>query len=221
MRDAWQVMRNMLVNEIFKSIQGESSYAGLPCSFVRLTGCNLKCSYCDTSYAFDDGQEMNISSIISHIDNSGIKLVEITGGEPLLQKETPLLIETLLKKKFFVLVETNGSVDIDIVPSKAVIIMDLKCPGSGMSDRMKWENIEKLSGNDEVKFVIGDRRDYLWSVEKIREYELNKKSHILFSPVCGKLEPKILVKWIMEDNLNVRFQLQLHKYIWGVDAKGV
>ncbi len=164
---------------------------------------------------------MNISSIISNIDNSGIKLVEITGGEPLLQKETPLLIETLLKKKFSVLVETNGSVDIGIVPSKAVIIMDLKCPGSGMSDRMKWENIEKLSRKDEIKFVIGDRRDYLWAIEKIREYELDKKSHILFSSVCGKLEPKTLVKWIMEDNLNVRFQLQLHKYIWGADAKGV
>ncbi len=211
----------MVINEIFKSIQGESSYAGLPCCFIRLTGCNLKCSYCDTSYAFHDGQEMNISSIISNIDNSGIKLVEITGGEPLLQKETPLLIETLLKKKFSVLVETNGSVDIGIVPSKAVIIMDLKCPGSGMSDRMKWENIEKLSRKDEIKFVIGDRRDYLWAIEKIREYELDKKSHILFSSVCGKLEPKTLVKWIMEDNLNVRFQLQLHKYIWGADAKGV
>ena len=211
----------MVINEIFKSIQGESSYAGLPCCFIRLTGCNLKCSYCDTSYAFHDGQEMNISSIISNIDNSGIKLVEITGGEPLLQKETPLLIETLLKKKFSVLVETNGSVDIGIVPSKAVIIMDLKCPGSGMSDRMKWENIEKLSRKDEIKFVIGDRRDYLWAIEKIREYELDKKSHILFSSVCGKLEPKTLVKWRMEDNVNVRFQLQLHKYIWGADAKGV
>jgi len=215
------VKHDMVINEIFNSIQGESSYAGLPCCFIRLTGCNLSCSYCDTSYAFHDGQEMTISSIISHIDTSGIKLVEITGGEPLLQKETPFLIETLLKKNFSVLVETNGSVDIDIVPSKAVIIMDLKCPGSGMSDRMKWENIEKLSGKDEIKFVIGDRRDYLWAVEKIRAYEVDKKSHILFSSVFGKLEPKTLVKWIMEDNLNVRFQLQLHKYIWGADVKGV
>ncbi|MEQ8171528.1 MAG: radical SAM protein [Candidatus Eremiobacterota bacterium] len=211
----------MVINEIFKSIQGESSYAGLPCCFIRLTGCNLKCSYCDTFYAFHDGQEMTIPSIISHIDNFSINLVEITGGEPLLQEETPFLIETLLKKNFTVLVETNGSIDIGIIPPKAFIIMDLKCPGSGMSDRMKWENIAKLSARDEVKFVIGDRRDYLWSVEKIREYEITKKSHILFSTVCGKLEPKTLVKWIMEDNLNVRFQLQLHKYIWGADVKGV
>ncbi|MEQ8189118.1 MAG: radical SAM protein [Candidatus Eremiobacterota bacterium] len=211
----------MVINEIFKSIQGESSYAGLPCCFVRLTGCNLSCSYCDSSYAFRDGEEMNVPSVISHIDKYGINLVEITGGEPLLQKETPLLIETLLKKHFSVLVETNGSIDIDIIPPQAVIIMDLKCPGSGMSDRMKWENIEKLSAGDEVKFVIGDRRDYLWAIEKIKEYKLDRKSHILFSSVHGRIEPKTLVKWIMEDNLNVRFQLQLHKYIWGADVKGV
>lgn len=211
----------MLINEIFKSIQGESSYAGLPCFFIRLTGCNLACSYCDTSYARYDGREMTIPSIISLVDKPGTNLVEITGGEPLIQKETPLLAETLLKKGFTVLIETNGSADIGIVPHKAVIIMDIKCPGSGMSDRMKWENIEKLSAKDEVKFIIGDRRDYLWAVEKIKEYDLCKKSHLLFSCVHNRLEAKTLVKWIIEDNLNVRFQLQLHKYIWGADVKGV
>jgi len=164
---------------------------------------------------------MTVPSIISLVDNLGINLVEITGGEPLIQKETPLLAETLLKKGFTVLIETNGSMDIDIVPRKALIIMDLKCPGSEMSGRMDMKNIEKLSAKDEVKFVIQDRRDYLWSVEKIKEYELTTKSHIIFSSVHGRLEPKTLVAWIMEDNLNVRFQLQLHKYIWGADVKGV
>jgi 7-carboxy-7-deazaguanine synthase len=211
----------MLISEIFKSIQGESSYNGFPCTFIRASGCNLDCSYCDTIYAKHTGQERSLSSIISEVDRLGIYLVEITGGEPLLQKETVKLTEILLEKNIKVLVETNGSIDISIVPPGAILIMDLKCPGSGMSHRMEWSNIKKLSNKDEIKFVICDREDYLWSVEKIREYDLYKRAKILFSSVYGKLDPKILVKWILEDNLDVRFQLQMHKYVWGADTKGV
>ncbi|HPZ08982.1 MAG TPA: radical SAM protein [Candidatus Eremiobacteraeota bacterium] len=211
----------MLINEIFKSIQGESSYIGMPCTFIRTAMCNLACSYCDTMYARQKGEEISIPSIILKVKEFNIPLVEITGGEPLLQKDIPLLIENLLERDFKVLVETNGSIDIGLIPTRAVRIMDLKCPGSGMSNKMLWGNIDKLIPSDEVKFVIRDRRDYLWSVEKIKEYSLIEKVQVLFSCVYGMLEAKTLIEWILKDNLNVRFQLQLHKYIWPHDMRGV
>ena len=212
----------MLISEIFASIQGESTYAGLPCVFVRTGGCNLSCSYCDTSYAREGGTELSVDYIIKEVENFNTELVEITGGEPLLQKDTPLLAEKLLRKNFNVLVETNGSLDISILPEKSVAIMDIKCPGSNMSDMMDWKNIEKLRSGDEIKFVIQDRGDYVWSVEKIKQYKLeNKKNPILFSCVFSKLPPENLVKWILEDRLKVRFQLQMHKYIWEPDRRGV
>lgn len=211
----------MLISEIFKSIQGESSYSGLPCSFIRTCGCNLKCSYCDTTYAYEIKEERSISRIIEEIKNLKVPLVEITGGEPLIQKDTPFLAETLIKEGFKVLVETNGSLNIDLLPENVIRIVDLKCPGSGMSDQTDWHNIERLREKDEIKFVIGDRKDYLWSLEKIREYNLSRRAEVLFSPVFGKLESEKLVNWILKDNLTVRFQLQIHKYIWPPDMRGV
>jgi len=210
----------MIVNEIFKSIQGESSFCGFPCTFIRLSGCNLNCSYCDTAYA-SSGDEMSIDSVIYSVKKHGVKIVEITGGEPLLQEDTPLLIDELIKEKFKVLIETNGSLDISILNPCAVRIMDIKCPGSGMSDYMDWNNIKNLTVSDEVKFVIGDMEDYIWSLDKIKRYSLEEKVNILFSSVYEKLEPRLLVEWMLEDKVNARFQLQLHKYIWNPHMRGV
>ncbi len=209
------------VNEIFKSIQGESTFAGLPCAFIRLAGCNLRCAYCDTAYAYEEGQEWSVSDLIIRIAEYGCKLVEITGGEPLLQNETHNLAKNLIRQGFKVLIETNGSLDISAVDKKAVIIMDVKCPGSGMSRKNLWKNIDLLKHNDEVKFVIGSKKDYLWAKSKIREFNLPERCKVIFSAVHGILEPRELAEWILKDNLQVRFQLQLHKYIWEPDRRGV
>ena len=211
----------MLVNEIFKSIQGESSYSGFPCTFIRTSGCNLQCSYCDTIYASHTGQDLSVDEIMETVRKNKVKLVEITGGEPLLDEDTPLLAEKLLQENFTVLVETNGSLDIRILPAGTVKIMDIKCPGSNMSHKMHWQNISYLTKKDEVKFVVIDRLDYEWALEKIIKYDLHKRVNILFSCVFAKLEPQKLVEWILKDNLNVRFQLQIHKYIWHPDKRGV
>ena len=209
----------MKIYEIFKSIQGESSYAGYPCIFIRLAGCNLQCSYCDTPSV--ESFEVGIKEILHKVDLLGGKLVEITGGEPLLQEECVLLCEKLNEKEKTVLVETNGSLDIGVIPSPAVVVMDIKAPDSLMSDRMDWGNIDRLKRTDEVKFVISSRRDYNWACRKINEYRLNERAHILMSPTYGLQTPEDMARWILEDNLPVRFQLQLHKIIWGPDAKGV
>lgn len=209
----------MKINEIFKSIQGESSYAGYPCIFVRLAGCNLTCSYCDTPAV--ESYEMGIDEILDKIDHLNGGLVEVTGGEPLLQDECALLCERLIDMGMTVLVETNGSFDIDVIPRPAVVIMDIKTPRSKMPASFDWENINRLKETDEVKFVILDRGDYEWVKSKIAEYELDKKAQLLMSPVYGLQDAKELANWILEDNLPVRFQLQLHKIIWGADAKGV
>jgi len=210
------------VNEIFKSIQGEGSLAGKLCSFVRLSGCNLRCSYCDTKYAYKKGDDLSIEEIIRKVKTLRLNLVEITGGEPLLQKETYELIDTLIKQKYIVLIETNGSISIKNINQHAIILLDLKCPGSKMSTNMLWENIEYLRKKDEVKFVIGDRKDYDWAKDIAAKYNLAQQvNHVHFSPVYGKLVPKELSEWICHDNLDVRMQLQLHKYIWGPDARGV
>lgn len=209
------------VNEIFKSIQGESTYAGLPCVFVRLTGCNLRCSYCDTQYAYEGGKDWSILELAEKIEKYNCNLVEITGGEPLLQSDSRKLINELAFRKMKVLVETNGSMSIRGIDKRATIIMDMKCPGSGMSNKNLFDNINHLKPSDEVKFVIGSRQDYTWAQFIVKEFGLSERCNVLFSPVYGKLSPKKLAEWIIKGAAPVRFQLQLHKYIWSPDMRGV
>lgn len=210
------------VNEIYFSIQGESSKTGLPCVFIRLTYCNLRCSYCDTEYAFYEGKDLSVNEIISEVKKYDCKLVEITGGEPLVQMDECLeLMKILCDEGFEVMIETGGSLPIKDIDKRVMIIMDLKCPSSGMDKKNYYENIEFLKHSDEIKFVIGDREDYEWSSEQIKKYSLTDKCEVLFSVVFGKLEPVTLVNWIIEDKLKVRYQLQMHKYIWHPETKGV
>jgi len=212
---------SLKICEIFSSIQGESSYAGLPCVFVRLTGCNLRCSYCDTAYAYDKGMDRTEDAVIEKVMQAGIRLVEITGGEPLLQREVYSLIKKFLDTGCKVLVETNGSVSIADIDIGAVVILDVKTPGSGMSDKMDLENFKRIKQSDEVKFVITSRHDYDWSKKIIDKYNLANKCHILLSPAYGILKPDNLAVWMIEDKLRARFNLQLHKYIFGPERRGV
>jgi 7-carboxy-7-deazaguanine synthase len=209
------------VNEIYYSIQGESSKAGFPCVFVRLTYCNLRCSYCDTEYAFYEGVDITIDSILAEIKKFDCKLVELTGGEPLVQKESLDLMKRLCDDGFEVMIETSGSLPINKIDKRVVIIMDLKCPSSKMEKKNHYENLDYIKPNDEIKFVIGSLEDYNWAKEILSKYDLSKKCSILFSTVFSMLEPLKLVEWILNDNLNVRFQLQMHKFIWEPNAKGV
>lgn len=211
----------MRVTEIFHSIQGESSYAGQPCVFVRLTGCPLRCTWCDTEYAFYGGTEQPIDEILSKVDSYGCRLVEVTGGEPLAQSEAFPLISTLCDRGYRVLIETSGAIDIASVDRRAHVILDVKCPGSGMTDRMYWPNLNQLTMKDEAKFVLADRKDYDWAREIIAKYELTSRCSVLMSPVFGSLEPRQLAEWVLADRLPVRFQLQLHKWIWAPDMRGV
>ena len=210
-----------MINEIYASIQGESSWAGLPCVFVRLTGCNLRCSYCDTEYAFYDGQRISIDEIVARVNSHQITLVEITGGEPLLQAGCVTLCEPLLAEGKTVLVETSGERPIDQLPEGTIRIMDLKCPSSGESDKNHWKNIDCLNKRDEVKFVVGDRADYDWARGIIAQYNLPARCSVLLSTVFGKLEPTDLAAWILDDRLDARMQLQMHKYIWDPKARSV
>lgn len=209
------------VNEIFYSIQGEGSKAGLPCIFIRLTYCNLRCSYCDTEYAFYEGSDMSIEEIIQEISNYDCNLVEVTGGEPLVQMESLDLMEQLCDKGYNVMLETGGSLPIMNIDKRVKIIIDFKCPTSKMMKKNDYNNINFLKPIDEVKFVIGNREDYEWTKNLIKKYDLTSKCEILFSTVFGSLENRELVEWILKDNLKVRFQTQLHKYIWEPDRKGV
>jgi 7-carboxy-7-deazaguanine synthase len=209
------------VTEIYKSVQGESTYIGLPCVFVRLTGCNLRCVWCDTTHAFHNGGNLSIDQIVDQVKSYGINLVEITGGEPLLQKEVFPLMESLLINKFQVMLETSGSLSIKNVPKKVIKILDLKCPGSGEENKNLWENLNHLASTDEIKFVIADKVDYEWSKKVLQDYKLDQKIQILFSPVFEKLKLKDLTEWILEDNLPVRLHTQLHKYIWDPKTIGV
>ena len=211
----------MKVCEIFPGIQGESTYAGLPCVFVRMTGCNLRCNFCDTTYAYEEGSEISENEILQSVNGYGINLVEITGGEPLLQKEVFPLIEKLLDNNYSVLIETNGSVSIKDVDERAVIIMDIKTPKSGMFEKMDLLNLKYLRHKDEVKLVIADRPDYEWAREFIKDYGLKDICKILLSPAYGDIPPADLSRWILEDNLPVRLNLQLHKYIYGPYERGV
>jgi 7-carboxy-7-deazaguanine synthase len=210
------------VCEIFTSIQGESTFAGLPCTFVRLAGCNLRCLYCDTRYSYQNGIEMTIEDIIGHVKLAGVNLVEITGGEPLMQKEDTLaLTRNLLDEGYEVLIETNGSMSIQGIDKRAVIILDVKTPGSCMSNEMDFSNFDHLKPSDEVKFVICDRADYDWSRNIITTFRLKGRAKILFSPALGMIEPRQLAGWIVEDRLGVRLNMQIHKYIFGPGERGV
>ena len=212
----------LTINEIYHSIQGESTWAGRPCVFVRLTFCDLRCSYCDTAYAFYEGEKTPLPAIVERVLKFACPLVEITGGEPLLQKNVLPLMTMLADAGMIVLLETSGAHDISKVDARVHRIMDLKTPGSGECERNLWSNIPHLTLRDEVKFVIGSREDYEWSREKMREYDLSKQCHaVLFSPIFGRIEPREIVEWMLADKLEARFQLQMHKFIWSPTRRGV
>jgi len=202
------------VNRIFYSIQGESTYAGLRCVFIRLTGCNLRCSYCDTQYAWEEGETVSLDDIMRQVDDYECRLVEITGGEPLLQPASVQLADQLIKSGYQVLIETNGSMDIGQLPDGAIRIMDIKCPDSGEEKKNNWANLDLLNPKDEIKFVISSLDDYRWAKYVIQKNVLSGFCTIHFAPAAGVLEPSHLAQWILEDNLDVRFHLQMHKMIW-------
>lgn len=212
----------LTVNEIFYSIQGESTYSGRPCVFVRLAGCDLRCSWCDTPYAFNEGRKMSIDEVLQEVDRYGSPLVELTGGEPLLQPDVYPLMARLIESGRTVLLETGGQIDVSQVPGAVVKVMDVKCPGSGEADKNEWGNIDRLGSRDQVKFVIKDRADYEYARDVVVRHALDRRcAAVLFSPVHGVLSPSDISRWILEDNLPVRLQLQIHKHIWGADARGV
>ena len=220
------------INEIFHSIQGESSWTGLPCVFVRLRGCPLRCRYCDTEYAFREGEGRSVEEVVKEVEGFGCSLVEVTGGEPLIQPAVHPLMTQLCDQGATVLIETAGAHDISVCDPRVIRILDLKTPGSGESDRMYWPNLDQLGPRDEVKFVITDRVDYEWARDLIGQHDLAARvAHILFSPVfeqpagrdisgCPGLLPRDLVSWVLEDQLTVRVQLQIHKFIWDPQERG-
>lgn len=215
------------VTEIFHSIQGESTWAGLPCTFVRLSGCPLRCVWCDTAYAFHRGEKLALEEVVARVEEIGTPLVELTGGEPLVQPSVFPLVSELLERGFTVLVETSGAVDVSPLDPRAHKIVDLKCPGSGEVEKNLWANLDHLTALDEVKFVVKDRTDYEWTREAIRDRGLDIRMEngllgaLLVSPVWNEIDLEELSGWILEDGLPVRLQLQLHKLIWGPDATGV
>lgn len=211
--------RTLRVSEIFYSLQGESRTVGYPTVFVRLTGCPLRCVYCDTEYAFSGGERMKLPEIVERVAEYQPRYVTITGGEPLAQADSRLLIKMLCDHGFSVSVETSGALDISMVDRRASIVMDLKTPGSGEVERNLFDNLNQLRRKDQIKFVIMDRKDYEWSRQQLHEHDMANLSEVLFSPVHGRLEPRVLAEWILEDNLPVRMQIQLHKYLWG-DERG-
>jgi 7-carboxy-7-deazaguanine synthase len=214
--------KTLTINEIYHSIQGESTWAGEPCVFVRLSFCDLRCNYCDTEYAFYEGNKQTLKEIVQSVASFQCPLVEITGGEPLLQKNVVPLMTMLADVGLTVLLETSGAHDISKVDPRVHRIMDLKTPGSGECDRNLYSNIEHLTKHDEVKFVIGSREDYDWSREQIERYELTDRcGTVLFSPIFGRIDPRQIVEWILVDKLPVRFQLQMHKFIWTPTERGV
>lgn len=212
----------LTINEIFHSIQGESTHAGRPCVFVRLTACDLRCRWCDTPYAFHEGTKMTVDEVVADVEGRACDVVEITGGEPLLQADVYPLMERLLDAGKTVMVETGGHRSIARVPAGVIRIVDVKCPGSGESERNDWSNLQHLNGQDEVKFVIADRADYEYArTVTQREQLAGKVNAVLFSPVHGELEPRLLSEWVIADRLPVRVQLQVHKYIWSPATRGV
>ena len=212
----------LTINEIFHSIQGESTHAGRPCVFVRLTACDLRCRWCDTPYSFHEGTKMSVDDVVADVEARGCDVVEVTGGEPLLQPDVYPLMQRLLDSGKTVLIETGGHRSIAHVPAGVIRIMDVKCPGSGEVDRNDWSNLQHLNANDEVKFVIADRADYEFARGIVEREQLpGKVNAVLFSPVHGELDPKLLAEWVIADRLPVRVQLQMHKYIWSPTTRGV
>lgn len=215
------------ITEIFHSVQGESTWAGLPCTFIRLTGCPLRCTWCDTEYAFHGGEKMTLDEIVARVAEIGTSLVEITGGEPLIHRNAFVLAERLLDAGCTVLVETSGAIDVSPLDARVHRIMDLKCPGSGESARNLWSNLDHLTERDEIKFVIAGREDYEWARDVIRERRLDERvargelRALLFSPVWESMDFRELAEWVLEDRLPVRYQIQLHKLIWGANVHGV
>jgi len=216
--------RILRINETFLSIQGEGTCAGLPCFFIRLAGCNLRCSYCDTKYAWDDsdGSETEIDNLLEQAAESRVKLVEVTGGEPLLQPAVFPLMRELVESGYTVLLETSGHEDASEVPQEVIRIIDVKCPSSGMATGSYAANLEDLRESDEIKFVVGNRGDYEWAREHISRYRLLSEAAVVhLSPVHGKLDPDKLASWILADRLPVHLHVQLHKYIWRKPARGI
>ncbi len=214
--------KTLTINEIYHSIQGESTWVGRPCVFVRMTFCDLRCNYCDTEYAFYEGKKQTLKQIVDAVSAFRCPLVEITGGEPLLQKNVLPLMSILCDTGYTVLLETSGAHDISKVDPRVHRIMDLKTPGSGELDKNLLSNIDHLTLRDEVKFVMGSREDYEWSREKVQQHNLSSRCHaVLFSPIFGRIDPRQIVEWVLADNLDVRFQLQIHKFIWNPTQRGV
>jgi 7-carboxy-7-deazaguanine synthase len=211
----------LTVNEVFFSIQGEGTRAGLPCVFVRLTGCPLRCTWCDTAYAFQEGTRRREDDVLAEIARFPCRLLQLTGGEPLAQPAAFAFVTRALDEGWEVVVETSGHVPLDELDRRAVAVMDLKAPGSGESHRMEWRNVDLLKPGDEAKAVILDRRDYEWARELVRERGLAGRCTVLFSPVHGRLDPGLLARWVLDDGLPVRVQVQLHKYLWPGVERGV
>jgi 7-carboxy-7-deazaguanine synthase len=211
----------LLIHEIYRSIQGESTFAGLPCVFVRLAVCDSRCVWCDTPHAFNQGEPMTLDAVVERVRGYACPLVEITGGEPLLQAEVLLLMTRLADAGLTVLLETSGAHDVGPVDARVHIIMDLKCPDSGESARNHWPNLERLKPTDQIKFVIASRRDFDWSVETIQAHYLERRFTVLLSPVFGAIEPVQLAEWLLASGLRVRMQMQLHKHIWDPQTRGV
>jgi 7-carboxy-7-deazaguanine synthase len=211
----------MRITEIYASIQGETQYAGLPCTLVRTTGCDLRCTYCDSAFAFQGGNEMTLPEILAAVRALGAPLVLLTGGEPMLQREIGLLADLLLQAGYRVMIETSGSHAVDSLPEAVVRIIDVKTPASGESGRMRWEVLDALRVQDAVKFVVRDEADYRWAADVIRSRGLAGRTEVLLSPVHGVLDPQQLVGWMLRDRLPARLNLQLHKYVWSPDARGV
>ena len=214
-------MAELRIKELYRSIQGESTFAGWPCVFVRTAGCDIRCVYCDEAHAFGGGERLSIDEILARVAKLGVRLVEVTGGEPLAQKGTPELVRALLDAGYEVLVETGGHHDISVLDPRAHAIVDVKTPGSQMSQHNMLENLSRLRPGDEVKFVLTDRADYDFAKRIVREHDLESRVPVHFSPVHPGLDPKDLVQWLLDDGLRVRLNLQLHKYVWGPDAKSV
>lgn len=215
------MLESLTITEIYASIQGESSYAGFPCTFVRLTGCPLRCKWCDTAYAFQGGSEMTFAQVYAEIERLGLKTVELTGGEPLAQEGAKVLIDGLVARGYQVLLETSGSESLAGLNPKTHVIMDVKCPGSGMADRNLFGNFQLLKASDELKFVLASRADFDWALELVRQEKLDERFRLLFSCAWGHVSPKDLAAWMVEAKTPARLQLQQHKYIWGPRTKGV
>jgi 7-carboxy-7-deazaguanine synthase len=212
---------NLMVCETFSSLLGESTLAGLPAFFIRLSGCNLRCAYCDTTYAYEEGEPRSVASLVEMARDSSMRLVLVTGGEPLLQNGTPVLLDELIQAGLEVMLETNGSLPIQGINPLVRRIVDVKCPGSGMSGHNLWTNLEILTPRDEVKFVIGNQADFTWALEVATRYHLPGRLPVLISPVFGALSLPEVAAWIVKSGQPLRLNLQMHKYIWGPEARGV